>query len=100
MDREVASTAVCTVLTATIGEKEAMVMLQHCRMGHLSFAKMSKVLPDVMCGMDKNKLMCDVCEFEKHTRKSYVSRGIRSISPFVLAHTDVWTLLSLSVEHS
>jgi hypothetical protein len=45
---------------------------------------MSEVLADVMCGVDKNKLVCDACEFGKHTRSSYVSRGIMSISPFVL----------------
>ena len=32
MDREVASDAVCTILAATVGEKEAMVIIQHCRM--------------------------------------------------------------------
>jgi hypothetical protein len=97
MDREVTNDAVCTVLAATAGEKEAMVMLQHCRMGHLSFDKMYKVVPDVMCGVDKNKLVCDACEFGKHTRTSYVSRGLRSISPFVLIHSDVWTCPVISI---
>jgi hypothetical protein len=36
-----------------MGEKEAMVMLQHCRMGHFFFDKMSKIFVDVMCGVDK-----------------------------------------------
>jgi transposase InsO family protein len=90
MDREVTSNAVCNVLAATVGE-EAMVMLQHCRMRHLSFDKMSKVVPNVMCGVDKTKLVCDAREFGKHIRTSYVSRGIRSISPFVIIHSDVWT---------
>jgi hypothetical protein len=53
--------------------------------------KISKVFADVMCGVDKNKLVCDACELGKHTRSSYVSRGIMSISPFVLVHSDVWT---------
>lgn len=35
--------------------------------------------PDVMCGVDKGKLLCDDYEFEKHTRTSYITRGIRSI---------------------
>jgi hypothetical protein len=52
---------------------------------------MSKVLADVMCGVDKNKLVCDAYEFGKHTRSSYVSRRIMSISLFVLVHSDVWT---------
>jgi hypothetical protein len=66
-------------------------------MEHLSFDKMSKVVPDVMCGVDKNKLVCGACEFGQHTRTSYVSRGIRSISPFVLIHSDVWICHVISI---
>jgi hypothetical protein len=47
------SQAVQYVLTTSVCEKEAMVMLQHCGMGHLSFDKMNKVVPDVLCGVDK-----------------------------------------------
>uniref|UniRef100_A0A453HZB9 GAG-pre-integrase domain-containing protein n=1 Tax=Aegilops tauschii subsp. strangulata TaxID=200361 RepID=A0A453HZB9_AEGTS len=43
-------------------------MKHHCRMGHVSFDKMFKLFPDVMHGVDKNKLKCDACEFAKHTR--------------------------------
>jgi len=50
-----------------------------------------------MCGVDKNKLFCDACEFAKHTRSSYVSRGIRNVSPFVLIHSDVWTCPVVSI---
>jgi transposase InsO family protein len=97
IDREAPNNTVSTVLAATMGEKEAMVMFYHCRMGHLSFDKMSKVFADVMCGVDKNKLVCDACEFGKHARSSYVSRGIMSISLFVLVHLDVWTCSIISV---
>lgn len=47
--------------------------------------------------MEKNKLVCDACEYGKHTRTSYVSRGLRSTSPFVLIHSDVWTSPVVSV---
>jgi transposase InsO family protein len=40
----------------------------------------------------------DACEFGKYIKSSYVSRGIRSISPFVLVHSDVWTYLVISVK--
>jgi hypothetical protein len=43
-----------------------------------------------MCGVDKSKLLCDACEFAKHMRTSYISRGLKSISPFVLVHSNVW----------
>lgn len=47
---------------------------------------MFKVFPDVTCGVDKEKLFCDACEFAKHTRTFYVSKGMQSVSPFVLVH--------------
>lgn len=55
------------------------------------------MFPDVMSGVDKNKLKCDACEYAKHTRTTYVSKGLRSISPFMLIHSDVWTCLVVSV---
>lgn len=45
-----------------------------------------------MNGVDKTKLCCDACEYAKHTRTSYASREITSVSPFVLVHSDVWTV--------
>lgn len=57
----------------------------------MSFDTMSKVFPDEMSKVDKSKLMCDACEYGKHTRTTYISRGLRSILPFVLVHSDVWT---------
>ena len=65
----------------------------------MAFDKMYKVFPDVMCGVDKSKLKCDACEYAKHTRTSYVSKGLRSISPFMLIHSDVWTCL-MAVKYS
>lgn len=53
---------------------------------------MSKVFPDVMSGIDKNNLKCKACEYAKHTRTTYVSKVLKSISPFMLVHSDVWTV--------
>lgn len=88
MDQEVQPDLVCA---ATMEDKEKQAMIHHCRMGHVSFDKMSRIFPDVMCGIGKGKLTCDACEYAKHTRASYVSKGLRSISPFMLIHSDVWT---------
>ena len=85
------------MLAAGLEDKETRALIHHCRMGHVSFDKMYQVFPDVMSGVDKSKLRCDACEFAKHTRSSYVSKGIKSISPFVLIHSDVWTCPVLSV---
>jgi len=58
---------------------------------------MFKVFPDVTCGADKDKLFCDACKFAKHTRTSYASKGMKSVSPFVLVHSDVWTCPVVSI---
>jgi hypothetical protein len=79
----------CIALTISLGEMEAKVILEHCRLGHLSFDTMAKVFPEIMSKVDKRKLVCDACEYGKHTRSIYVSRGLRSISPFMLIRFDV-----------
>jgi len=87
----------CTALTVAMGENEAKVILEHCRLGHLSFDTMAKVFPEIMSQVDKRKLVCDACEYGKHTRSVYVSKGLRSISPFMLIHSDVWTCPVISI---
>lgn len=84
-------------LTVSMNEYEAKVMLQHCRLGHLSFDTMVKVFPEMMSKVDRRKLLCDACEYGKHTRSTYVSKGLRSLSPFMLVHSDVWTCPITSV---
>ena len=84
----------CTVME---GEKETLALVHHCRMGHISFDKMRKIFPNIMCGVDQNKLNCDACEYAKHTTTSYVSKGIRSIAPLMLIHYDVWTCPMTSI---
>lgn len=92
MNSEVSRSGASHVLDVLVRGSETMAMIQHCRMGqHMAFDKMSKVFPDVMRGVDKSKLMCDACEYAKHTRISYLSKGLRSISLLTLIHSDVWT---------
>ena len=97
IDRDKMGHEASSVLAAIVGGKESMALVHHCRMGHMAFDKMFQVFPDVMNGVDRTKLCCDACEYAKHTRTSYVSRGIRSVSPFVLVHSDVWTCPVVSV---
>jgi transposase InsO family protein len=91
LDRRGTDKALCSALLASTSEEEAKLILKHCQLGHMSFDTMSKVFPDEMSKVDKSKLMCDACEYGKHTRTTYISRGLRSILPFVLVHSDVWT---------
>ncbi|WVZ82886.1 hypothetical protein U9M48_030094 [Paspalum notatum var. saurae] len=85
-----------SALAVTTSE-ESRVILQHCWLGHMSFDTMSKAFPDIMGKVDKSKLVCDACEYGKHTRASYISRGLRSTLPFLLVHSDVWTSPVVSI---
>jgi hypothetical protein len=78
-------------LTTSMNEDEAKVMLQHCQLGHSSFDTMGKAFPEIMSKVDRRKLVCNACEYCKHTRSTYVSKGLRSLSPFMLIHSNVWT---------
>jgi hypothetical protein len=93
MNRSIPNQVGELVCAAMKGGKENMAMILHCRMVHISFDKMYKVFPDEMRGVDRNKLKCDAREFAKHTRASYVSKGLRSITPFMLVHSYVWTCI-------
>jgi hypothetical protein len=78
------------MLVAIIGENESMALVHHCRMGHIAFDKMFQDFLDLMNRVDRTKLSCDACAYAKHKRTSYASRRIRSISPFMLVHSDLW----------
>lgn len=83
MDEEVQPELVCDT---TMEDKEKKATFHHCRIGRVSFVKMSRISQDVMCGIGKGKLTCDACEYAKHTTSSYVCKGLTSISSFVLFH--------------
>ena len=66
------------------------LLLLHCRLGHPSFASMSRSYPTLFNTCPKESLVCDACEFAKHTRVHYPSLGLRSNRPFDVIHSDVW----------
>jgi hypothetical protein len=41
------------VYATTMEDKEKQAMIHHCRMGHVSFDKMSRIFRDIMCGISK-----------------------------------------------
>ena len=45
VDQEVQPDLVCA---ATMEDKEKQAMIHHCRIGHISFDKMSRIFPDVI----------------------------------------------------
>src|SRR5436190_7553090 len=78
-------------LAAAVGRQpEEDILLQHRRLGHMPFDNLKMVEPSLFNKVDLNKLVCDVCEFSKHTRSTYKSIGLRSGKQFEMIHSDVW----------
>jgi len=96
LDRKI-SEATCTALVVATSEEEIKVILRHCQLGHMSFDTMCRAFPGIMIKVYKMKLMCDACEFGKHTRASYISKGLQSTIPFILVHSHVWTSPMVSI---
>lgn len=65
-------------------------LLLHRRLGHMSFVTLGKLYPSLFNKIDKEKLVCDACEFGKNIRSSYLLSDNRSAVPFVTIHSDVW----------
>jgi hypothetical protein len=53
-----------------------------------------------VAGLITPKLVCDVCEFAKHTRIMYPSFSNRSSSYFDIVHSDVWGPLRVASSSS
>jgi hypothetical protein len=66
------------------------LLLHHHRLGHPSFATLSRIYPSLFKSCPSESLVCDACELAKHTRGTYPSRGLRSEKPFEVIHSDVW----------
>ncbi|XP_073112311.1 uncharacterized protein [Elaeis guineensis] len=69
-----------TSLTVSSSQKEDL-LLQHRRLGHLSFTLLARIFPSVF-ETYKEKLVCDACELAKHTRSTYPNSGRRSKTMF------------------
>lgn len=77
-------------LVVAVGGIEREVLLYHRRLRHLSFESLSQLYPDLFKIVDKSKLVCDACEFGKHTQSTYSSIGFQSYELFILIYSDVW----------
>jgi GAG-pre-integrase domain len=69
---------------------EDELLLYHRRMRHSSFGVVSFVYPSLYEKTNKQKFVCDTCEFGKHTRSSYISSGNKNYDIFDLIHSDIW----------
>jgi hypothetical protein len=86
LDKEV-SPFVAAMLSSSPLEE---FLLQHRRLGHMSFPILSQLYPDLYNKVKKEKLVCDACQFGKQTRSSYVPSNNRSTTPLEIIHSDVW----------
>jgi GAG-pre-integrase domain len=93
LDRKSVDSALSSFLESSgvVGRSvEDLLLLHHRRLGHPYFFALSMVYPPLFEKANKEKLVCDACEFGKHTRSSYSSSGSRSYLAFDLVHSDVW----------
>jgi hypothetical protein len=68
---------------------ELELLLLHCHLGHIPIIVLGKLYPKLYSRCSKAKLICDACEFAKHTRTTYRSFDNRSFSCFDIVHSDV-----------
>jgi hypothetical protein len=89
LDKEV-SPFVAAMLSSSQLEE---FLLQHRRLGHMSFPILSQLYPDLYNKVKKEKLVCDACQFGKQTRSSYVPSNNRSTTPLEVIYSDVWSFI-------
>jgi transposase InsO family protein len=65
-------------------------VLLHRRLGHMSFAILGQLYPNLYNKIRKDRLVCDACQYGKQTRSSYVPSDNRSDVPLQIIHSDVW----------
>lgn len=73
----------------TCDSTEGKIWLLHRRLGHVPFPMLKKIFP-LFCHLDVSKFCCEPCEFAKHHRVSFPISNTKSVTPFVIIHTDVW----------
>lgn len=86
LDKDV-SPLVAAILSSSPLEE---FLLQHRRLGHMSFPILGQLCPNLYNKVKKENLVCDACQFGKQTRSSYVSSDNRSDTPLQVIHSDVW----------
>jgi GAG-pre-integrase domain len=71
------------------GNSEMEMILWHRRLCHMSFSALERIFPDLFKKCSRSELVCDTCEFAKHTKTTYPSFGSRSLNYFDIIHFDV-----------
>jgi GAG-pre-integrase domain len=74
---------------------EDLLLLHHRRLDHPSFPVLSRLYPPLLEKANKEKLVYNACELDKHTRSFYASSSSSSCL-FDLIHFDVWEPCSIT----
>jgi GAG-pre-integrase domain len=64
------------------GNSKMKMILCHRRLGHISFSALERIFLDLFKKYSRSKLVCDACEFAKHTKTTYPLFGSRSLNYF------------------
>ena len=76
--------------------REREIRLQHERLGHLKFASLRIMYPDLFKGFDLSFLKCEICELAKSYCVPFSLRNNRYDFPFSLIHMDIWGLFRVT----
>jgi hypothetical protein len=74
MDKEGMNSALSSIIRRTKGVErsvEDLLLLHYRHLSYPSFSILSRLYPSLFEKINKEKLMCDVCELDKHTRSNY-----------------------------
>ena len=69
---------------------KAQIWLHHLRLGHPSFLLLTKMFSLLFNKLDVNRYHCEIWQLAKHHCASFPLSSTKSISPFLLIHTNVW----------
>ena len=70
--------------------KISTIMLWHYRLGHPNFVYLKHLFPSLFVNINPQSLRCDICQFSKHSRHSFIPRPHQPSHPFSLIHGDTW----------
>jgi transposase InsO family protein len=56
----------------------------------MSFSALERIFLDLFKKCSRNELVCNACEFAKHTRTTHPLLGSRSLRCFDIIHSNVW----------
>ena len=74
----------------------SQIWLQHKRLGHPPFSVLRTMFPHLFSKVSVESFHCDVCQFSKHHRSTFLPSNNKCAQPFDLVHSDVWGPSSVS----